>query len=403
MIFGDKSIRKMKRKRIFFALAILSLLIPSPYFTRTYISMFDLRKSEQSILELVNSEREKQGVVRLIFNEDLYKIAMGHNLKMAAEDRLAHTFPQYKKLAHRMIDKNLFFVSAGENIAFSNVYPSDFIHEGFVKSSSHYENLIDKKFRHCGIAILETDRGFYITQEFAEIIFDSSEENAAKKIKDFINKESIFSDHKTSEKIEKKFRKELKRLSEEFLYEGSISEIPKKLRGFNLLTVKSNKISDIKNFIKAANNQNDYNSFAMGITFGRSDKFPGGVFSVIFLLNKGLKRGGVSLGEMEPEVIKILNRILIKSGGRGLIYNNDLSLIAGKIVDAYYKGDNSIKRNRKYSILAYQAVDPFDIPEEHLGFFFSKKKKRSVGISILRPEENGISTDYYLIAFVLTN
>lgn len=365
--------------------------------------MFELRKSEKSMLDLVNAEREKHGVVRLTFNEDLYKIAMNHNIKMAEEDSLSHTFPLYKKLAQRMIDMNLFFVKAGENIAFSNAYPSDFIHEGFVKSSSHYENIIDEKFRHCGIAILETDKGFYITEEFADIIFNTSAENADKMIRDFFKKESIFTDHKISERLEENFRKQLKKLSEKFLYEGSIGEVPEKLRGYHLLTVKSNKITDIKNSIKIANNKNKYNSFAMSITFGRTDKFPGGVFSVICLLKKVLKSESISLKKMGYEVINILNGILVKRGGRLLNSNENLSSIAGKVVAAFYKGDNSLMRNRRYNILAYQAVDPYKVPEEYIGFFFSNNKKRSVGISIFRPEENGIPADYYLIAFVFRN
>ena len=378
-----------------------SLIFPG--YSETYITASELRKSEKEMLNLINIERGKKGVSKLIFNKDLYRIAMEHNRKMASEDLLAHNFPEYKKLDQRMIDMNLYFVAAGENIAFSNVYPSDYIHDGFVKSPSHFENIIDEKFWHCGIAILETDRGFYITQEFADIMSHVSDRTAEVEIEDFIEKNLIFTNKIVNEKLRRIYKGKLKDISMALLKKGSAGKIPMELKGFDLFTIQSNKIGEIKKYISAANIIKKYNSFALGITFGRSEKYPGGVFSIAFLLKKAFTNYGDSLEEIEAEIIKKLNKKIRETRGRVFKYDKNLSQIAEKAVTAYFKGDNSLSRSRRYSILAYQSSDPYEIPEEHMGFFFTNKKKRSIGIKILRPEEKSIPVNYYLIVFVFRN
>lgn len=393
----------MKSIKIFSFIILIYFILILPGYSETYISVTELRKSEKEMLELINVERKKKGSGKLIFNKDLYKLAMDHNRKMASEDLLAHNFPEYKKLDQRMIDLNLYFVAAGENIAFSNVYPADYIHDGFVKSPSHFENIIDEKFRQCGIAIMETDRGFYITQEFADIIPLISDRKTEIEIENFIERNLIFTNKIISEKLSRGYKGELKNISNAILKKGSTANIPIEIKGFDLFTIQSSKIDEIKKYISAANITRRYSSFAIGITFGRSKKYPGGVFSTAFLLKRALKNNETSLEEIEIEILKILNEKIKEIRGKVFYKDKNLSQIAEKAVKAYLKGENSLSRNRQYNILAYQSSDPYEIPEEHMGFFYSNTRKRSVGLKILRPEENGIPVNYYLIAFVFRN
>ncbi len=374
-----------------------------PVLPETYISESELRKSEKEMLDLLNIERKKKGIHKLEFNSDLYRIAMEHNQKMASEDQLAHNFAEYKKLDQRLIDMNLYFVAAGENIAFSNVYPSDYIHDGFVKSAPHFENIIDKKFRHCGIAILETDKGFYITQEFGDIMNLISTGDAKREIEDFINKNLIFSNKIISKKLDMNFRKKLADISVTLLKKGSIEAAPGDFEGYDLLTIQASRIGEIKKFVVLANILKKYDSFALGVTAGRSEKYPGGVFSIALLMKKGLKNNGRALEEIESEILENLNIKIREIRGQVFRYDKKLSQTAAKTVKDYYSGDNSLIRNRSYNILAYQVSDPLVIPDKHIGFFFANIKKSSIGIKILRPEQKGIPADYYLIAFVFRN
>ncbi len=378
---------------------ILILILPVVFFPDIYISHKQLRKTEQELLELVNGERLEKGLLPLEYNENLYRIAMDHNIKMALENKLEHNFPGYLELDERMVDSNIYFRAAGENIAFSNVYPSDFIHNGFVKSPEHYENIVDPKFRQAGIAILETGEGFYITQEFGDIIDNISEEEAEKRISGFIEKSGFFPDEEISNKIKINYGSVLKELSEELLKDSGSYVNNEKLSGFDILMVKSNKLELIEEYIRSSNPEKRYGSYGFAITFGRNREYRGGVFSFVLALRSDLPELSIPLNKMEMEIVNVLNNKLISVTGGYFSYSKKLSDEAGKAVKLYYRGDKSLLSNSIYNILAYQSSDPLKIPDQYLDFFISNKKK-SLGVKIFRPEENNIPENYFLLAFV---
>ena len=59
-------------------------------------------------------------------------------------NKLSHKFRNYESFDKRIKDVDVFFTKAGENIAFSTVYVSEYIHKGFMKSKPHKENILDK-------------------------------------------------------------------------------------------------------------------------------------------------------------------------------------------------------------------------------------------------------------------
>lgn len=390
----------MNLSKNLFVLKIFIFLIPLIFYSETYIAHKELRKTEKELLEFVNREREVKGVTPLEFNERLYRIAMDHNLKMAKENKLEHNFEGYLKLDERMVKQGIYFAAAGENIAFSNVYPSDFIHSGFVKSRTHYENIIDPKFRHAGIAVLETGNGFYITQEFGDIINDISADKAEERILEFINKSKLFPSSDLSGKIKKNYSEELRGLSAELLKNGKYKKEAEKMEGYDILTMLANKLEQIEAYITSSNKENKYGSFGFAITSGRNEKFRGGVYSFVMALREKVTELSLSLNTMELEIIKVLNNKLRLTTGINFSYSKKLSIEAAKAVKLYYRGDDSLLRNSMFNILAYQCVDPLKIPEECEDFFISNKGKKSIGVKLLRPEENGIYENYFLLAFV---
>ncbi len=375
-------------------------LMTYPFLSETCIPLKELRKSEKKMLDLVNIERGKCGTDKLTFNSRLYKVAMAHNVKMADEDILAHNFHQYKKLSQRMIDVNLFFCTAGENIAFSDTFSSKEIHDAFVKSPSHHENLINKNFKQCGIAILETDRGFYITQEFAEIILPISEENILKKMNESIGKWNLFCDKDITDKMYLVHGKILNNLSKQLLCKGVLKEIPKSLEGFDMLTVISNKIEDIELSIKNSNKERTFGSYAMGITFGRNNKYPGGALAVVFILRKKGVAERLSTVEIEKKLLQMFNKQMIEFRGTNLTNSKKLSNIADKVLKAYYKRDNLSHKYNKYNIIAFQISETLEIPKEHLNFLLANKKKKIIGIKVHRPTSKSIPIGYLLVSFV---
>lgn len=390
----------MKFKKKLFISYFLILFTSQLFFTETYISQEQLRKTEKELLQLVNMERQKKGVALLKFNESLYQIAMDHNLKMAEENKLAHYFEGYLKLDERMVKMGIYFTAAGENIAFSNVFPSDFIHSGFVKSILHYENIIDPKFKQAGIAVLETDQGFFITQEFGDLINDMSARKAEERIAEFILTNNLFPDRVMSRKINENYGQELKNISVNLLKEGRYTEKKEQFEGFDILTMQAGKLEQIEEYIMSSNLENQYGSYGFAITSGRNSKFKGGVFSFVMALKEKISDFSISYKEMELKILKTLNQKLKSITGKIFSHSKKLSREADTAVNKYYRGDASLLRNSRFNVLAYQCTDPLNIPEEYIDFFVSNRKKSQIGIKLLRPEENGIYKNYFLLAFV---
>lgn len=147
----------------------------------------DTRKSENEILQLINFERSSRGIKPLKYDNALFRAAEVHNRKMIEMNKLTHTFKNYNDLDKRIRNVDVFFAKVGENIAFSTVYVSEYIHRGFMKSKYHKKNILDKEFTHCGISIIETKKGFYITQEFANILTPVNIQNLEGNLKAYIN------------------------------------------------------------------------------------------------------------------------------------------------------------------------------------------------------------------------
>lgn len=130
---------------------------------------FNMEKIERELFDLVNKERVELGRHPLLLHPALNHIAYRHSLKMAEEGKLSHRFPGYKTLPERMMDAGLYFLSTGENVAFSQVILGSHIHRGFMESAGHRENIMTPFFSHCGIRLARSGDDFYVTQVFAQL------------------------------------------------------------------------------------------------------------------------------------------------------------------------------------------------------------------------------------------
>ena len=150
----------------------LCLILVSRWGLTTTIIRTDpqkLRQTEQQLLELLNGERSKRGLNLLKIDKVLKQLALGHSRKMSREQKLSHDFPGYPSLAERMRKSGLYFTSAGENVSFSNTFVASYIHKGFMDSPPHRQRILDHEYSHCGITIVESAKGFWVTQEFAQL------------------------------------------------------------------------------------------------------------------------------------------------------------------------------------------------------------------------------------------
>lgn len=393
-----------KPQKIIVGFFIIVFLITGSHLNAVYIKKSDIRENEKEILQLINFERSSRGIKPLKYDSALFMAAELHNRKMIKMNKLGHKFRNYKSLDKRIKDVDVFFTKAGENIAFSTTYVSEHIHKGFMESKSHKENILDKEFTHCGISFIETKKGFFITQEFANILAPVNTLDLENNLKRYINTYSRKNFNIVPEFVLEK-RDSLCKIARKVLKGEKIKNIPDNIEEFDMgnimVNIVTSSISEISDYLKESIKGKRVSKYSIGVIFGRSPKFIGGAYSVVFIFSISSKFRRLNLDDIEENLLVNINMIRLKSGYSRVHKSKCLSRYAKKIALKYFKNPGNRIRKIIYNILVYKTDNPEIIPEIHAAFFLSGKKRSSIGLYIFNVAELGLSDDYYLLAFVL--
>lgn len=120
---------------------------------------------EAKMLNLVNEERQKQGLPALKPDPELTLVARAHATDMFVRGYFSHYTPERKDPFDRMHDAHVGFLAAGENLALGQTLL--ICHRGLMNSPGHRANILHRSFGRVGIGIM--DGGIYglmIAQEF---------------------------------------------------------------------------------------------------------------------------------------------------------------------------------------------------------------------------------------------
>jgi len=130
----------------------------------------NLSTDEQQIHYLVNNERRKKGLGDLYWDEDLAKLARNYSKKMARESFFSHFDRDGNSVVERAKDSDIQgWNKIGENLFFCEGYDAfdALAVRGWMNSSEHRRNILDRQFTTTGIGIARTRDGrIYITQVF---------------------------------------------------------------------------------------------------------------------------------------------------------------------------------------------------------------------------------------------
>lgn len=119
------------------------------------------------VVELVNQERQNVGLSPLAYDEQITYAATQRSYEMAAIDFFSHTRPNGTKCFTAMKEYNIFYRSAGENIAFGQENPEEVIND-WMNSPGHRANILTAGFIKIGVGIAANANGrLYWTQLFA--------------------------------------------------------------------------------------------------------------------------------------------------------------------------------------------------------------------------------------------
>ena len=127
---------------------------------------------ESLIFEAVNRERVAAGVSRLSASVEMQTIARLHSHNMVAHAFFSHTDQAERNPFDRMRTyyPELRWCAAGENIAYnygdSPAAVAGNLMTAWLRSPGHRANMLNARFRHMGVGVVQADGYYYATQNF---------------------------------------------------------------------------------------------------------------------------------------------------------------------------------------------------------------------------------------------
>ncbi|WP_248663534.1 CAP domain-containing protein [Fuchsiella alkaliacetigena] len=133
----------------------------------TEMQVTALTAKEEEMLDLVNQEREAEGLTPLQVDLRLVKVARAKSKNMIEEGYFGHQSPSLGSPFEMMQEIGIRYEFAGENIAGASTVQR--AHQALMDSPGHRENILRDRFTHIGIGIIEGGPyGMMFSQEFID-------------------------------------------------------------------------------------------------------------------------------------------------------------------------------------------------------------------------------------------
>jgi len=141
---------------------------------------------ETQLFAYINSEREREGLEPLQWDNNVYKVARVHSKNMAAMGKISHKGPGGSEPQDRIRNAKIFASKSAENIAGDlNIISA---HTSLMKSLYHRDNILDPDFSHGAVAIYQEWDYLYITELFIRRVGDYLLADARRLVLDHINR-----------------------------------------------------------------------------------------------------------------------------------------------------------------------------------------------------------------------
>lgn len=114
--------------------------------------------SQNQELQLVNKERQNQGLEGLTINSEVNKLANIKAMDMAKNNYFSHTSPTYGSAFDMMNSNNVKYKTAGENIAMGQKTAAE-VMNSWMNSSGHRANIMNPAYDQIGIGIAKDSNG----------------------------------------------------------------------------------------------------------------------------------------------------------------------------------------------------------------------------------------------------
>ncbi len=286
---------------------------------------------EKELWNLINKERELQNIPPVELSSALSELARQHSLDMAHHGELSHFSSSGKTLTHRLEDAGLFYVDAGENVAFSETFMAEFIHKKLFESREHRENILDPDFTQIGIGVIHMeDKGYYVTQNFLRPLVQKSNKQVSRIVLDHINKERRSVELPPIErwKNAERFAQDLAEKKAKGL---PLPDIPPEYGETLVIFLFTPSLDQEElHFDDAA--KPSCTTGALGIWFGKSRDYPGGAYALALLLFAENRQDSLSTADQRKIILDQVNKIRTLHGLKMLTLDEKLTEAAERIV-----------------------------------------------------------------------
>ena len=136
---------------------------PAPTTTPTTPVDSSVSAYENQVLQLVNVERQKNGLSALTMDTALSNVARKKSEDMKAKNYFSHTSPTYGSPFDMMKQFGISYKAAGENIAMGQRTPQEVV-TAWMNSPGHRANILNANFTHLGVGYVAS--GNYWTRMF---------------------------------------------------------------------------------------------------------------------------------------------------------------------------------------------------------------------------------------------
>jgi Cysteine-rich secretory protein family len=127
----------------------------------------------EQLLAFANAARAQAGVGKLAWDESLASAALDHCSRMAAEGPISHRYGGEASLSERGGQAGARFDLIEENVALGPT--PHLIHEGWMQSPGHRENLLNENVNRVGIAVVAARGELYAVADYSRAVISLSQ------------------------------------------------------------------------------------------------------------------------------------------------------------------------------------------------------------------------------------
>ena len=332
----------------------------------SYSQKKDAPTMEKDLFNLVNIERQKLDLAPVIFSPPLRLHARKHSQNMALRGDISHLSTSGETYSERLVEGRFYFIKIGENVAYSQTYIPEFIHQGFMDSPGHRANVLDPDFDELGIGVVfKKDKGYYVTQDFIRALAPKGRIEAEVEVEENINRI-----RRVNSLPPILFLAEANRFAQQCstneAKDRSRPPIPSHFGETHVFYSRTPSFDHVYSKYKDKLLDKNYETAGLGIDFSRHEKSPGGAYFITLLLFPESEYKSRSNKDLKEIVLSTINNTRKNKGLLLLKEDIGLATNAKKALKMIYAQKNTssiaIPRFGRAVVISYVTENPTLLP-----------------------------------------